>query len=173
MAATKLQNKLTVSMGLKFAEDVIGLLREIRDDARLIRELDAQRKYYELPVGGTATVGESQWKLPHVAHGQTFLVDRLTAFAPEGAQLEIYENNVSPSTFREVVTNVQRYANNVPGTLNFEGPTKLIAVLTNVKAEGAWAMTLSGFLVPTNYRDLHLNRYQPAVHAAPPAMPPR
>lgn len=161
MAAAKALGKLNMSLAMSFAEDAIRLLAEIRDEARLMRELKAQRQYFELPVGGQATVGESQFKLHHIPAGQTFLIDRLTAFAPEGAQLEIYENTISPSTFREVVTNVQRYANDVPGSLNIEGPSKLIAVLTKVAIEGPFAMTLSGLLVPSQYMDARRVPYQP------------
>lgn len=155
--------KLGMSMAMAAAERVESVLADIYGEVRQLRLYQTQRRYFELPRGGQAPVGTSEWFFPHLTHGQTFIVDRLTAFAPEGTQLEIYENNVQASNFREVVTNVQRYANSVPGTLNFEGPNRLIAVLSLVKAEGPFAITLSGFLVPTNLRDLEAPpRYQPA-----------
>jgi hypothetical protein len=156
--AAKPGSRLAIATALEAKENVERYLANILHELKLNRLVQTQRRYYTLPLGGQAAIGETQGTFEPVAQGQTFLIDRLTAFAPKGTQLEIYENSVQASNFLEVVANIQRYANSVPGTMVIEGPSTMLAVLTKAEAVGPYAITLGGLIVPTQALDAFHNR---------------
>lgn len=145
--------KLGMAAAMAQAERIEGWLSAIHEELKLSRLYQTQRRFFTLPMGGTANVGTTEFQLERIAAGQTFVVTRLVCFAPPGSQLELYENSVQANNFLEVVTNVQRYANSVPGTMVIEGPSQIVAVNSKATEEGPFSLTLSGLLVPTQALD--------------------
>lgn len=126
------------------------LLKSVLRELQLAREMQFGLFHYELLFGGEATGAEKQLQATEpIPPGYVFIPQHIAAKAPEGAQLELFENNVTPSNFIEVITNVQTFANMIGGLI-LEGPTNVIAVLTKMKATGAISISISGLLVPSH-----------------------
>lgn len=146
----KVAKSAMMSLALRAASHTKDRLDEILREVRFTRQYVTGRKHYVLPIIGICKAGTTELKaIEEIPQGQTFIGRRLTAIAPEESQLEIYKNNVSPDNFLEVVTNIQVYANNIPGDMIVEGPAVIIARVTKAKAEGNCSIGLSGYLIPT------------------------
>jgi len=145
--------KLGMSVALRMAQNAEAKLEQLYKEVKLLRLFATQRRYFTLPLGGQALAGESQFHFEPIAAGYTFIVDRITCSAPKKARLEIYEGAVQASQFLEVIPAATRYAAIVGGTMPIEGPSNLIAVFTEAEAEGPFAITLGGLLIPTQPRD--------------------
>ena len=134
-------------------------LDELLAEVRFIRQYITGRKHFALPGISPTVEGVNQFDfIESIPAGQTFIGRRLTAMAPETALLKIYKNSVQPDNFLEVVTNIQVYANDIPGDLVVEGPATLIAVVdieeeaehANPARTGTTSITISGYLIPTS-----------------------
>lgn len=140
--------KIGVSMGLQLARELMERVEHMGAELTVIRRYITARRHFTLPFGGQCEVGESRFNTEAIAAGQVFVARRLMVQGPEGAKLQLYVNSVTGPNFREVVTNVQEYANDIPGDIIVEGPAQIIAVVTGVTKAGSIAGTISGYLLP-------------------------
>lgn len=115
---------------------------------RLYRLLSGQHRATfsaaaNVPVGGT-----NRLQFPdEISAGMLYIVRAIRVQAPAGARLQLYENNIAPDNFREVIANVQEYSGEPPGTLVLRGPTTIVAVITQTTAEGLALVRLEGDLI--------------------------
>lgn len=144
------KKSIGTTIALKAAAHAKDRLNEITDEIRFIRQYVTGRKHYVLPgIAQVETETTTFNFLERIPAGQTFIGKRLTAQAPEESLLELYKNSVAPDNFIEVVTNIQVYANNIPGDMIIEGPAEIIAVVSKAKVAGNCSINLSGYLIPT------------------------
>lgn len=123
-----------------------GLLED--PTLRLYRLMSGQYRHTitgtaNVPIGGTNLVQFSE----EVRAGMLYIIRAIRVQAPAGARLQLYQESVTPTNFREVVANVQEFSGEPPGTLVVRGPSRIIAVITNTTAEGLCAIRLEGDLV--------------------------
>jgi hypothetical protein len=123
-----------------------GLLED--PTLRLYRLQSGQYRHAVTAAGNVPIGGENQLAFPEEVHaGEIFIIRGIRALAPAGARLLLYQDAVTPTNFREVITSVQQFSGEPPGTLVIRGPSRLIAVITNTTAEGLAMVRLEGDLV--------------------------
>jgi hypothetical protein len=138
------------SIALRAAAHAKDRLDELLTEVRFARQYLTGRKHYRLPIIGAVKKGTTELQaIELIPQGYTFIGRRLTAQAPKESLLELYMNSVQPDNFLEVVTNIQVYANNIPGDLIVEGPATIIAVISGAEAAGNCSINLHGYLIPT------------------------
>jgi hypothetical protein len=124
---------------------------------------DAELKLYRLLAGHyrhqlmgshnieNSTAAQEFGLVEHIRDGFIFIARGLRAMAPAGSKLQLYEQSKSPSNFREVVTSVQEFSGEMPGTCVFEGPTRVVAVILGATEAGQAVVRLEGDLVPREF----------------------
>lgn len=136
------------ALALNHAISISAELRAIHKELQIAREMRFGLFHFEMLFGGVATGAElSILGTEPIPQGYVFIPEHIAAKAPEGAQLELFENSNTPTNFLEVITNIQTFANQVGGLI-IEGPTNLLAVVTKMKASGNVTISVSGLLVP-------------------------
>jgi hypothetical protein len=123
-----------------------GLLED--PSLRLYRLLSGQYRHTitgsaNVPIGGTNEVPLSE----EVRAGMIFIIRAIRVQAPAGAKLQLFQDQVTPTNFREVITNVQEWSGEPPGTLVIRGQSRLRAIITGTTAEGLAVVRLEGDLV--------------------------
>lgn len=99
-------------------------------------------------VSQAVAAGESVIEIGQVRQGFMFICRGIRVQAPALSRLKLYEGQPNtPGSFREVITNVQEYAGEPPGTLIFKGPMRIYGVLTLAEAPGQATIRLEGDLV--------------------------
>jgi hypothetical protein len=112
------------------------------------RLMSGQYRHTITAAGNVPIGGANQLPFPEeIRAGMIFVIRAIRALAPAGAKLQLYQDNVTPTNFREVVTNVQEYSGEVPGELVIRGASRLIAMITGTSAEGLAVIRLEGDLV--------------------------
>jgi hypothetical protein len=132
-----------------------GMPEKEREDGglKLYRLLSGHYRHH-LTAVGVVKAEAGQQIVPFVEEvdaGFIFIARGLRVLGPEGTKLLLYENNTVPTSFREVVTNVQQFSGEPPGTCLWRGPCRLLAVTEEVKKEGQLTVRLEGDLVPEEY----------------------
>ena len=125
---------------------------------------DAQLKLFRLLAGhyrhqligtmmceNSSTAQQEFGLVEHIRAGYIFIARGLRVTAPPGSKLKLYENSNTPNQFREVVTSVQEFSGEIPGTGVFRGPTRVLAVITGVTEAGQAVVRLEGDLVPEEF----------------------
>jgi hypothetical protein len=115
---------------------------------RMYRLLSGQYRMAISVAGQMPIGGENRLVFPdEVSPGMIYIVRAIRVQAPAGARLQLYENNIAPDNFREVVANVQEYSGEPPGLLVLRGPCQLLAVITQTTAVGLAMVRVEGDLV--------------------------
>lgn len=104
--------------------------------------------HHELVAAAPCGIGRTEFAFPEeIGREAIYIVRGLRVLGPAGAKLALYLNNVTPASFIEVVTNVQEYSGEPPGTQVIQGPARIIAVITEATAAGLCMVKLAGDLV--------------------------
>jgi hypothetical protein len=123
------------------------------------RELDPQwlqylmqsgNRRHTLTIAGQIGAAAEVVQLPfpeEVRAGMLYVMRAIRVQAPAGALLQLYENNVGPTGFREVITAAQEASLQVPGEQVWRGPCRIIAVISKTTAAGLAVVRLEGDLV--------------------------
>lgn len=115
---------------------------------------DAARKHYRLVsgqynfimVGASKLVpGENTFAFPEeVAAGRIFIVRAVRAIAPKGTSLQIFLNNLAPTSLIEVNPNIALASFATAGPIRIVGPAVIVAKTLGTEAEGPCVLRLEG-----------------------------
>ena len=124
-----------------------------RGALKLYRLLSGHFRHHLNAVGQLANEKAAQIVpfVEEVDAGFIFIARGIRVTGPKGCKLQLYENNTVPTSFREVITNVQEFSGEPPGTCLWRGPCRILAVATECEAAGQLTVRLEGDLVPEEF----------------------
>lgn len=115
---------------------------------------DAARKHYRLVSGqynfimvgaSKLLLGENSFAFPEeIPAGRIFIVRAIRAIAPKGTGLQLFLNNLTPTSLIEVITNIQLASIQTTGPIRIVGPARVLAKTTGTEAEGPCTLRLEG-----------------------------
>jgi hypothetical protein len=118
---------------------------------KLWRLLSGQYHHESIGVGEVTNAEATEMPRHGAKQGMRFIVRRIAVTAPKGTKLRLYLNQIAPSNFLEVITNVQEFSGEAPGNLWISQDKGIIPVAVGAEAVGQVMVRLEGDLVPHEY----------------------